>query len=954
MTKSQKPDRKKRNRSPNGHPTIGFLTGFREQFFHLMWCGIADVARERNINAICFEGNYVYDPERFKAQANILYDLVDVERLDGLVIWGLMCNLLDPDETRQFFERYRPLPIVSVAQPMAGVTSVLADNYGGMREAIEHLIEVHGCRRIAYIQCLTNFQEHEDRYRAYVDALAEHGLPFDPARVVVPRDGMEMNRPDWGQVSLRRLFDEQKADCDALASNNDYFVHRLLPELQARGIRVPGDMALVSFDDWEGSDCLTPPLTTVPYPLYELGRRAAETLLAQMAGQETPEQVVVPARLTVRQSCGCLDPKVKQAVAGPVTRTETAEPFEVILAAQRESIVAEMIRVAENSVAGLTPDWAEQLLDGFAAALTTAEAGEAPARFLSTLDGILRQVLAAEGDIEVWQQVLSTLRRQFLPYLSIDEYRDRAEDMWLQAQMMIVEVGQRVQAYRELQAEQRKRILNEIGTALATNFDVNDLGDILARELPHLGISRGYLSLYEAPQPYRYPQSPPQWSRLMLAYDQDLPAGSQRVALEAGGRRFPSRQLVPEGILPQQGPYNLIVNALYFQNEQIGFMSLDGGQRDGDVYEMLRAQISSALQGALLVEQVENHAVQLQTAAEVSRAAISTLELSALLQQVVNLVQERFDLYYVGLFLVSSEPDRDRPDSRSAWAVLRAASGEAGAQMLEQGHRLAVGGESMIGQCIADHQPRIASDVGEEAVRFDNPLLPETHSEMALPLITREGAIGALSVQSTERAAFGEAEIAVFETLAGQLANAIANARVYEKIQKAYAEVGQQVRDRTEELKREQEESARLQQEVIEAQQRAIQELSTPIIPVLEGVIVMPLIGSVDTLRARDVTRSLLAGIRTHGAKVVILDITGVPIVDSGVANYLNKTIQAARLKGARAIVTGISEAVATTIVDLGIDWSGIETLADLQTGLRAALRLPHAADMHANWGNTK
>jgi rsbT co-antagonist protein RsbR len=100
----------------------------------------------------------------------------------------------------------------------------------------------------------------------------------------------------------------------------------------------------------------------------------------------------------------------------------------------------------------------------------------------------------------------------------------------------------------------------------------------------------------------------------------------------------------------------------------------------------------------------------------------------------------------------------------------------------------------------------------------------------------------------------------------------------------------------------------------------------------------MPLIGSIDGLRARDITRRLLAGISQHRAKAVILDITGVPVMDSGVANHLNKTIQATRLKGARAIVTGISEAIAETIVDLGIDWSGIETLPDLQTGLQTAL----------------
>ncbi len=141
------------------------------------------------------------------------------------------------------------------------------------------------------------------------------------------------------------------------------------------------------------------------------------------------------------------------------------------------------------------------------------------------------------------------------------------------------------------------------------------------------------------------------------------------------------------------------------------------------------------------------------------------------------------------------------------------------------------------------------------------------------------------------------------------------------------------------EQKRVEAESAQLQVEVLNAQQRAIQDLSTPVIPVLEGVIVMPLIGSIDTLRARDIMRRLLQGIREQRAKVVILDITGVPIVDSGVATHMNKAIQAARLKGARTIVVGISDAVAETIVDLGLDWSGIETLSDLQTGLRVALQ---------------
>ncbi len=101
----------------------------------------------------------------------------------------------------------------------------------------------------------------------------------------------------------------------------------------------------------------------------------------------------------------------------------------------------------------------------------------------------------------------------------------------------------------------------------------------------------------------------------------------------------------------------------------------------------------------------------------------------------------------------------------------------------------------------------------------------------------------------------------------------------------------------------------------------------------------MPIIGSIDSARARNLTRTLLAGISHYNARVVLLDITGVPLVDTGVATHLDKTIRAARLKGARTIVTGISPAVAEAIVDLGIDWSGVDTLHNLQSGLIVVLQ---------------
>jgi GAF domain-containing protein/methyl-accepting chemotaxis protein len=181
-----------------------------------------------------------------------------------------------------------------------------------------------------------------------------------------------------------------------------------------------------------------------------------------------------------------------------------------------------------------------------------------------------------------------------------------------------------------------------------------------------------------------------------------------------------------------------------------------------------------------LEERVAERTRSLQAAAEVSRATTLLRDPDELLRQVVDLVQDRFNLYYVGLFLV---------DEARQWAVLRAGTGEAGQAMIAQGHRLSVAGESMIGRCVAGDQARIALDVGKEPVRFENPLLPETRSEMALPLHSRGQVIGAMTVQSAVEAAFDEADIAVMQTMADQVAIAIDNARLFVETQAALNEM---------------------------------------------------------------------------------------------------------------------------------------------------------------------
>lgn len=176
--------------------------------------------------------------------------------------------------------------------------------------------------------------------------------------------------------------------------------------------------------------------------------------------------------------------------------------------------------------------------------------------------------------------------------------------------------------------------------------------------------------------------------------------------------------------------------------------------------------------------QFENRNEQLLAAAEVSRSVATVLDSTQLIQRVVDLIQQRFDLYYVGLFLV---------DENREWAVLRAGTGQAGEAMLARSHRLKIEAtpesSSMIGWSITNAQPRIALEAGEDPVRLATPDLPETRSEAAIPLRSRGLVLGAVTVQSSRSGAFDRETIAIFQTMADQVAVALDNARLFSQAQ---------------------------------------------------------------------------------------------------------------------------------------------------------------------------
>ena len=222
----------------------------------------------------------------------------------------------------------------------------------------------------------------------------------------------------------------------------------------------------------------------------------------------------------------------------------------------------------------------------------------------------------------------------------------------------------------------------------------------------------------------------------------------------------------------------------------LGLFAALAGQRQDNLqklYEELIQQGKELENARITLEQrvqertaeLEKRAIQFQTISSVARTVAAVQDLNSLLPEITRLVSEQFGFYHAGIFLI---------DGANEYAVLRAANSEGGRRMLNRHHRLRLDENSIVGYTTSRGEPRIARDVGADAGYFNNPDLPETRSEMALPLRVGSQMIGALDVQSTNRDAFSREDINVLTTLADQVAIAIENARLFGESQSALAE----------------------------------------------------------------------------------------------------------------------------------------------------------------------
>ena len=597
MQNTLRPDQSRSVRSGNNRPTIGFLTPHigGDGLGANVWSGVLKAAQQYDANLICFVGGELRSHHEYQDQANVLYELAKSSNIDGLILWGsTLRNFIGSEAFQAFCSRFSPIPLVELDDIPKTVTE--SHGYRGMRLAILHLLDTHQCHRVAFIPGAEGNNETHYRYQAYLDVLHTHNIPFDP-KLVAPADYWDEAS---GRQAVRLLLDQRRVTFDAIAAANDRLAIGAIEVLQEWGIRVPYDVAVVGFDNNPDGQYITPPLTTVPYPTNAMGQHAVKTLLRMLNKEHVEEEPGIQASLVIRQSCGCANPAVAEAGIEAAAHPGTSDEIQSIMA-HKAVMLAEMSRCLSDVS---LQEWVAQVLEAFLMELSQLSSPV----FLSTLDDILGRVTAINGDVAGWQNVISILRQQALSMLDAAACF-RVENLLGQARVMIGEVARRHKGFRQLHSKQQMNRLHKIGAQLISTFDVQKLLETLEYELPGLHIPACYLALYERPE------APTEWARLIMAYNE-----RGRIELPPDGFRFLSNDVLPEKFLPGTRRYTMVVESLYHHQDQLGFVVFEAGPVDGSVYAALRDLLSSALQGALLVQQVQTRSAELvRTNAELAR-----------------------------------------------------------------------------------------------------------------------------------------------------------------------------------------------------------------------------------------------------------------------------------------------------------------------------------------------
>ncbi len=576
------------------HPTIAlFIPETYRTYYHIsIISGVTDAARRYELNLILVCGSELNTPCQDFRSANVLYQWVGAENVDGVIMTNSLFNHVDRKFQQHFCHDLKPLPLRVLGKIEGESPNIVIDNTIGLRDVIRHLIEHHGRKRLAFVRGPVYNIDAEERYAAYRNVLAEYNLPFSPDLVT---EGNFLYK--GGEEAVYTLLDERHAQVDAIVSANDDMAFGVLDALQARGTKVPEQIAITGFDDSDKASVAIPSLTTVRQPIYLQAYKSVELLLEQIRGEIAPVSLSLPTEPVYRRSCGCYSSTIRKTMSlenMPLER-ETV-PVQKFLSEKRQDILLAF----RQSAAKLFKAVAEQgdpLMQAFMASLQSKDNGQPGGAFLSALENSVQETVVPNDRAMDWHMLLSLMRQQLLPILyQHPSELVKAETLWQTGHMLVSERLLQKRAINHIWKKEGDNSFQWIKRDLITTFNQDALMDVLVDALPGLKIPECYVAVYDDLKNVAGS------TRLVLRYE-----NGKRIELEKGGQRFLSPQSLICSLVSAEMPHPLVMESLHFQDVCFGFVifglgaSLEQLNRHAGLWE----SISGGLKGAQLVRAAE-------------------------------------------------------------------------------------------------------------------------------------------------------------------------------------------------------------------------------------------------------------------------------------------------------------------------------------------------------------
>lgn len=809
--------------------------------------GVTDAARELNVNLVHFIGGRIAPLPGDDSKPTFgLYDLAKPSQLDGLILTADVAHGVSDADLKTFRSIYGSIPTVTQSVPLDGATMFVPSNAEGMSALVRHLIEEHGYKRIAFIRGLKGQIDSEQRFQAYRDELTAHNLRFDEDLVVTGDFTLES-----GREAVHILLDERRLRFQAVVAANDRMAFGALEALQQRGVRVPDDVAVTGFDDLREAQSMGVPLTTVRQSFYTAGKNALHALIKRIQGNTVQRQVVTPTQVLIRWSCGCLPENVRQAAVSPRDVSKTGR-----LENKREAAMRALLNSA--GVTDQDPAMTQfrnafgRVWDAFLLALNEKTAND---EFLKTVNIMIELLQKHNIPPSVWHNVISMMRRYALGGITSHTVMLAAENLFQQARLLTGELSQRWQAYQRLTLEQQENLLQGFSFSMAPAMSIDEIGRAILEHFPAMGIERWYVMFYsDVASPQSISSPTPESYRLLFQYE------NSRFEIPNKQTFIGTGQLVPRGKTPEDHRYTAVVMPLTLARNRFGFMWVEMGPDDWEIYVRIRNLVSSALLRTMLVSQKEQ--AQKEVERLLTEARERTQELAIAKEFAESIAAENAGLY-------SSEQARRRSaealSKASRQLSLLSTEAEVPQQIVEQltqmvpvarcalfledvngvprlsGHLgfpqnaplqdliYEIRGKNVYHTVARQTEPLVIPDIKKMEGWKQPEWLPADGSWVGIPLYSKNRVMGMLAMSRERAGAFIQDDILLAGTFAVQASIALENARLYDDLNRFNQLLERMVGERADELNKVITRLEKLDRNKSDFIQVAAHELRTPL-----------------------------------------------------------------------------------------------------------------------------